>query len=262
MSNIIQAIWVELLKARRSNMPLFTGLAFSLAPLAGGFFMVVLKDPDLARDLGLISTKAQIVAGSADWQTYLGLLAQATAVGGMLVFGFIAAWVFGREYAEHTIKDLLALPTARASIVFAKLIVIVLWSTGLVVVIYGIGLVVGAAVALPPPAPTTIMRGTLTFAATAGLTIVLVTPVAFFASAGQGYLPALAAALLALILAQVIAAAGWGQYFPWSVPALRAGLAGPQYASLGVLSYAIVALTSLAGTLGTLAWWILADQAQ
>ena len=43
MSNITQAIWVELLKARRSKMPLLTALAFSLAPLAGGFFMFILK---------------------------------------------------------------------------------------------------------------------------------------------------------------------------------------------------------------------------
>ena len=43
MNNITQAIWAELLKARRSKMPLVTVLAFSLAPFVGGFFMVVLK---------------------------------------------------------------------------------------------------------------------------------------------------------------------------------------------------------------------------
>ena len=64
MSNLTQAIWVELLKARRSKMPLLTVLGFSLAPFAGGFFMVVMKDPDLARRLGIISAKAQLVAGS------------------------------------------------------------------------------------------------------------------------------------------------------------------------------------------------------
>jgi hypothetical protein len=37
MNNIPQAIWVELLKARRFKMPLLTALGFSLAPFAGGF---------------------------------------------------------------------------------------------------------------------------------------------------------------------------------------------------------------------------------
>jgi hypothetical protein len=113
MSGVTRAFEAEGLKARRSRMPLFTALAFSLAPLAGGFFMVILKDPEMARRLGMISAKAQIVAGSADWPTYLGVMAQATAIGGFILFSFIASWVFGREYADHTVKDLLALPTRR-----------------------------------------------------------------------------------------------------------------------------------------------------
>jgi ABC-2 type transport system permease protein len=260
MNNIPQAIWVELLKARRSKMPLLTALGFSLAPFAGGFFMIVMKDPDLARRLGMISAKAQIVAGSADWQTYLGLLAQATAIGGIMLFGLIGSWVFGREYSDHTIKDLLALPTQRSTIVLAKFVVVMLWSAMLTVIIYLIGLSVGVAVALPPAAAEVFWQGTITLAISACLTIALVTPIAFFASAGHGYLPPMGVAILALILAQVVAATGWGEYFPWAVPALRTGTAGPQYANLGMISYVIVILTSLAGMIGTFVWWELADQ--
>ncbi len=101
----MQAIWVEVLKVRRSKMPLLTVLGFSLAPFAGGFFMIVMKDPDLARRMGMISAKAQVFAGSADWPTYLGLLAQATAIGGIVLFSLISSWVFGREYSDHTVKD-------------------------------------------------------------------------------------------------------------------------------------------------------------
>ncbi len=260
MNRLLQAIRVELFKARRSNMPLLTALAFLLAPFAGGFFMIVLKDPELARRMGLISTKAQIVAGSADWPAYLGFLAQATAVGGILLFGFIGAWVFGREYAEHTIKDLLALPTTRSTIVLAKFVVIGLWSAGLLLVIYAIGLGVGVAIALPAPSATLFWQSSITLAITAGLTIALVTPVTFLASAGHGYLPALGSAILALICAQIVAATGWGAYFPWSVPALRAGLSGAPSAHLGMESYLLVLLTSLAGMIGTFVWWEFADQ--
>lgn len=260
MSNITQAIWVELLKARRSKMPLLTALGFSLAPFAGGYFMIVMKDPDLARRLGMISAKAQIVAGSADWQTYLGFLAQATAIGGFMLFSLIGSWVFGREYSDHTIKDLLALPTSRSTIVLAKFVVVMLWSALLTALIYLIGLGVGAAVALPPASAEIFWQGAITVAITACLTIALVTPIAFSASAGHGYLPPVGVAILAVILAQVVAATGWGEYFPWSVPALRTGVAGPQYANLGMISYVIVILTSLAGMIGTFVWWELADQ--
>ena len=124
MNNLPQAVWVELLKARRSRMPILTALGFSLAPLVGGFFMLVLKDPEMALRAGWISAKAQLLTGSADWPTSLGLLAQATAVGGIFLFGLIATWVFGREYADHTVKDLLALPTPRSAIVLAKFVVV------------------------------------------------------------------------------------------------------------------------------------------
>lgn len=260
MKDLAQAIWGELLKARRSRMPLLTVLGFSLAPLAGGFFMIIMKDPELARRMGLISAKAQLLAGVADWPTYLGILAQATAIGGIILFSLISSWVFGREYSDYTVKDLLALPTPRYIIVTAKFILIVLWSALLTVVIYLIGLGVGTVVALPPASPEVIWQGTITLAVTACLTIALVTPIAFFASAGHGYLPPMGVAILAVILAQIIAATGWGEYFPWSVPALYAGMAGPAYANLGNASYIIVILTCLIGMGATIAWWELADQ--
>jgi ABC-2 type transport system permease protein len=135
-----------------------------------------------------------------------------------------------------------------------------LWSAALTVIIYLIGLSVGAAVDLPPVSVEIFWQGTITLAITSCLTIALVTPIAFFASAGHGYLLPMGVAILVLILAQVVAATGWGEYFPWAVPALRAGMAGPQYANLGMISYVIVILTSLAGMIGTFAWWELADQ--
>ncbi|MEZ4706017.1 MAG: ABC transporter permease [Caldilineaceae bacterium] len=262
MNNIRQAIWVEVLKARRSKMPLMTLLSFALAPFVGGFFMIVLKDPQMARRMGMISAKAQIVAGSADWQTYLGLLAQAIGIGGIVIFSFIASWVFGREYADHTVKDLLALPTGRSAIVLAKFVLIALWSALLMAAIYLIGLGVGLAVVLPPAPVEVFWRGTATIAVTTILIGALVTPIAFFASAGRGYMPPMSAALLFVFLAQIIAAAGWGEYFPWSIPALRSGMAGPEFAHLGAISYVIVLLTGVLGSIATFAWWELADQNQ
>jgi ABC-2 type transport system permease protein len=255
MSNIAQAVWVEMLKARRSKMPLLTALGFSLLPLGGGFFMIVLKDPELARRVGLISAKAQITMGVADWPAYLGFLALANAMGGVMLFGLIASWVFGREYSDRTVKDLLALPTSRSAIVFAKFVIVAVWSAALTVAIYLIGLGVGTAVALPPASAETFWQGTITIAISAGLTIALVTPIAFFASAGHGYLPPMGVVVLVMFLAQVIAMAGWGEYFPWSIPGLYV-----QGENLGTVSYVIVILTGVAGLAGTILWWELADQ--
>lgn len=260
IAGLLQAIWVELLKARRSRMPLISALAFSLAPFAGGFFMVVLKDPALARRMGMISAKAQIVAGSADWQTYFSILAQAVALGGIMLFSLIASWVFGREHADHTIKDLLALPTPRSSIVAAKFVVTALWAVLLALVVYLLGLAVGVLVNLPPPPAGVIQAGSVTLAGTAALTIALVTPIALVAEIGRGYLPPMGAAIFLVIAAQIVAAAGWGEFFPWAVPALYAGMAGPRDTQIGPVSYWLVLLTSLVGIVATVMWWQQADQ--
>ncbi|MBI5300856.1 MAG: ABC transporter permease [Chloroflexi bacterium] len=260
MNNLSQALWVEFLKVRRSKMPLLTALGFSIAPLVGGLFMVILRDPEFARRAGLISAKAQIAAGSADWQTYLGFLAQAEAIGGIVLFGLVATWVFGREFADRTVKDWLALPTARSVIVMSKLIVVAVWTFALSALSFIIGLGVGNAVALAPAPIEILVQGGATLAITSVLTIALVTPIVFSASAGRGYLPPMGITILAILFAQVLAVMGWGEYFPWSVPALFAGTAGVQTANLGAISFVIVALTSLAGMLATFMWWERADQ--
>lgn len=260
MNNLSQALWVEFLKARRSKMPLLTALGLSLAPLVGGLFMVILRDPEFARRAGIISAKAQIVAGSADWQTYLGFLAQAQAVGGIILFGLVATWVFGREFADRTVKDWLALPTPRAAIVLSKLVLVAVWAFALTLLMLLVGLGVGNAVALVPVSSEIMARGTLTLAITAVLTLALATPIAFCASAGRGYLAPMGITILVIMFAQILAVMGWGEYFPWSVPALFAGTAGVQTASLGGTSFVIVALTSLAGMFVTFAWWEWVDQ--
>ncbi len=255
MNNLNQAIWVELLKARRSMMPLLTGLGFLLVPLMGGFFMIILKDPEFARQVGLISAKAQLMAGVADWPTFMELLAQATAIGSLILFSLIGSWVFGREYSDHTIKDLLALPTPRRSIVLAKFVVIAVWSLALIVMIYVVGLVVGTAVALPTVPMDVIWQGSITLAVTAGLTIAGITPIIFFASAGRGYLPPMGVAILTIFLGQIVAVAGWGEYFPWAIPALYS-----QGAHFGMVSYLLVILTGIVGIVGTFIWWEKVDQ--
>jgi ABC-2 type transport system permease protein len=241
-------------------MPLYTALGFAVLPLIGGFMMFVLKDPELARKVGLISTKAQILAGTADWPGYLNFMAEMTTMGGLILFGLVGAWVFGREYADRTIVDLLALPTPRATIVLGKFIVIAAWSLALTVVNLVIGLVVGLAIGLPEPAAGTVWQGMGALAISALLTIVIITPTIFLANIGHGYLLPLGITMLVLILGQVSNFAGWSEYFPWAIPAAFAQAASKHSGFPGIASYIILLLASSAGIAGTFLWWDLADE--
>lgn len=260
LSRLAAALWTETLKARRSRAPWVTAIGFALVPLMGGLFMLILKDPALARRFGILSTKAQLAASAVDWSAYFGLLTQAAAVGGMIMFGLVAVWIFGREYSDRTVKDLLALPTSRAEIVVAKFIVLVVWTTLLTVLIIVLGLGIGGIIQLPGWSAGIVIQSIAQIVIVAMMTIALVTPLALVASAGRGYLPPVGFMILMIFLSQVIALLGWGAYFPWSVPALLSGAAGPGVDGPGGGSYLLVALTSLAGFAGTLAWWQFADQ--
>jgi len=260
MNGLRAAIAVELLKSRRSRIPWALAAGFSMAPLFGGLFMLILKDPDRARQLGLLGQKAQLTAGTADWPTYLNMVAQAIAIGGAILFAFLTAWLFGREFTDRTIRGLLATPTARASIVAAKLVVLVLWSAGITAWVLALALAVGAAVDIPGGSGPDTATWLVGAAAAALLTVALQTATAFWASAGRGYIPPLGWAVVTVALSQILAVLGWGPVFPWSVPALVAGAGGEQAGDVGVVGLAMVAIATAVGLVATIAWWRTADQ--
>ncbi|MFI6387102.1 ABC transporter permease [Nonomuraea sp. NPDC050540] len=254
-----EALWSELLKARRSLLPALTALAFTLITLVCGLFMFILAEPARARALGLLGDKAQLSGAAADWPGYLGLLAQAVAVGGLLVYSMIAIWVFGREFSDHTAKDLLALPTSRTTVVTAKFILTAAWAMALATAAAAAGLLLGALLALPAWSAQTATAGVVRILAAAALSAALTTPLALAASIGRGYLAAVGVLFVLAFAAQIIAALGFGAWFPYSVPGLYAGIAGPGHDPPGPISVLLVLTTGAAGVAATLAWWRNAD---
>jgi ABC-2 type transport system permease protein len=255
MKTLADMLWVETRKALRSRVPFFTALGFLLMPLIGALLIFIYKDPQLARQLGLLGTKANLVVGSADWPGYLNLMIEFTALGGFFFFCLAISWTFGREFTDGTLKDLLAVPVPRFEILLAKFIVAALWCAALIVETYVIGLGLGALIHLPGGSLAVILHGTGLLAVTAVMSIILVMPFGFFASLGRGYLLPIGIALLALILGNLSMTLGWGEYFPWSIPGMYL-----QEAHLPLFSFVIVALTGLAGMAGTYLWWKYADQ--
>ena len=224
MNAFLAALWAETLKARRSKITLLTAVGFLLLPFAGGLFMIILKNPAQARAMGLISTKAQLTAGVADWPSFFGMLSQGIAAGGAILFALITAWVFGREFSDHTAKELMALPTPRWVIVGAKFVLIALWILGLTLLIFVVGLGIGTAVDIPGWSLKLEWTSLWTVLVTALLTFMLMPFAALFASLGRGYLPPLGWTILALAFANIVSLLGWGDWFPWAVPVLVSGM--------------------------------------
>ena len=259
MSSLADMVWVEWRKAVRSGLPLWTALASLFLPVGVAFLIFLVRNPELTSRLGLVSAKANLVAYSAtDWASYLVLFAQIVAAGGFFFFVMAISWVFGREFADGTLKDLLAVPVPRLSILLAKFIVVAVWAALITVLISIFSLVMGVILGLPGGSPDVILQGILLTMATAGMTIAVVLPFALLASAGRGYLLPMGAAVLTLITANLIVILGWGEYFPWAVPMLYA----LGESALPPASYWIVFLTALAGMAATYLWWQRADQSR
>jgi len=256
---MVEAIWAELLKARRSRLPWLTVLAFTVAAGVGGLFMFILQDPDRARAMGLLGAKAQLAGGTADWPGYFALLNQTIAVGGALIFGVIVIWTFGREFSDHTVKDLLALPTSRTTIVAAKYTVTATWCLALTTQTYLLGLAVGAALRLPGWTTTVAVEALARMMVTAVLAVLLVTTLGLAASVGRGYLAAIGVMFLTVFLAQVIAVLGYGHLFPWSVPAIYSQIGGSDHPTVGPIGYSLVVAVAATSVTATVVWWHTAD---
>jgi ABC-2 type transport system permease protein len=252
------ALWVEAKKALRSRTFWMTALGMALITGICGLFMYILKDPEQARRLGLLGAKAQFLGGTADWPSFFNLVLVMLSMAGLIIFGFIFVWIFGREFSDKTVYDLLALPTSRVVIVVSKCLVALVWCTALLLMGFALMLVFGAVLQLPGWSGAVVWRGFGLLMASGGLTLVVCLPFSLVASVTRSYLPALGCIFLILILSQVITQLGNGAYFPWTVPMLFSGaaeaLSGKTADPLGSISYVITALTGVI-SLGIMGWW-------
>src|SRR5512140_181107 len=162
MNDLSDMVWVELRKVTRSSMPLWTALGCLFMPFGSAFLLFVSKNPEISQKLGLMSAKANLVAYAAtDWPAYMGLYGLVIGAGGILLSILIISWVFGREFADGTLKDMLAVPVPRWSILLAKFIVSAIWFAALTVIIFIAGLIMGALLKLPGGSLNVLLLGML-----------------------------------------------------------------------------------------------------
>ena len=149
MKHQLNAIIAEIYKNKHAKIIPVTFIAFSLAPLFGSVIMFLMRDNGYDGLSGALKSKAIMMSFNADWNSFLGLLSQAVGVGGVLIFGFAAAWLFGREYSDGTAKDLLSLSISRAKILNAKFIYYIIWCFALIISNLSLGLILGYLLQLP-----------------------------------------------------------------------------------------------------------------
>jgi ABC-2 type transport system permease protein len=261
MKFILATLWVESLKIRRSKIFWASVLFFILVSSMMSFVMFVQKYPEISAKLGMIGDKAALLRfGEPNWKNYFRLLIEGMAGVGLVGTGFVTSWIFGREFSDHTVKDILALPVSRVYIVLSKFVMVILWSVILSFIYFTFGLLFGLLVDLPGLSPGIIFENGKIYWVTSFLLIFLCTPVAFFASYTRGFIFPIGFVILTMILANFSGLVGLGPYFPWAIPGLYGMPSGSENMHLGNVSYIILVCTGVMGLAGTITFWLYADQ--
>lgn len=194
-------------------------------------------------------------ATDISWRFYFANILKPFASLLVIGFAFTACWIFGREYTDKTINDLLVKPVSKLSIAISKFIVLFLWNSLLTLLMFTVVLLIGAYIGLIGSAATPILHYFLMFIAASLLTMFVSTVSSFLANVTKGYLAPIGVIFLIVIIMNVVDNVGLSAYIPWTIPGLLLsdGVLSP-------ISLLILAITGITGFVGTVAWWRFTEQ--
>ena len=195
------------------------------------------------------------VASEMNWIIYINdLLGTCTAL--LVVgFSFTAAWVFGREYSDRTISEILVKPASKLHMVFVKFVAIFLWDMLLSFFMFSVLLLVGLLLRLNGFSWSFVGSRFLSFLGASFMIMANSTIMAFLANVTKGYLAPIGLTFLIVIVSNIVSGLGLAPYFTWTIPSLFIA-----HAPLGMINLLIPFITGLLGFIVTVFWWSNAEQ--
>ncbi len=160
------------------------------------------------------------------------LLGQILTVVMVLAAGFVAAWLFGREWADKTIGSLFSLPVSRTSVAWSKVAIASAWVLACVTFAVGASTIAIAGADASHLDATTWRALGLDWAAGTMMGLLGI-PFGWVAVVTRGYLGPLGGIIGVTAVSQILAGIGVGPWVPYVAPALWAGAGGDE-ASAGV----------------------------
>jgi len=240
------AVRVETVKLLRSRVGVIGSAAIvaGILVLCGGMMLALASgDPQLTAKLG--------PGASLTWDGLWNTAAQITSAGGLLAFGVVAAWMFGREFGDGTITGLFALPVGRGAIATAKLIVFAVWAAAVSALLAGALLVLGLTAGFGMP-DAAAWAGAGRQVALGVFSAGLAVPAAWVATAARSLLGGVSAAIGLVVVAQVGVVAGADGWMPLAAPALWAISAGT---AVSAAQLAVTGVFVAVCAVGTVWWW-------
>jgi ABC-2 type transport system permease protein len=233
--NIASFVYGEIRKAYKTTVFWVITIAFTILP-----------------DISLLK---YFNAANVSWELYLADILKNFTTLLVIGFAFTTCWIFGREYTDKTINDLLVKPVSKLKIAVSKFVVIFLWNSLLTIIMFTVVVLIGAYVGILGGTAALILHYFLIFMAASLLTMFVSTVSSFMANVTRGYLAPIGLIFLIVLIINIVDNLGLNQYIPWTIPGLiiSDGFIRP-------VSIFILAITGTAGFTGTIAWWRFKEQ--
>ncbi|MBN1192515.1 MAG: ABC transporter permease [Coriobacteriia bacterium] len=238
-----RAFIAELAKLRRSSLPWWTAIAVGFAPMMSNIF-VTAQPPGYT---------------AVSWPSFFELCSMTMGTWyGILLFGLITSYLFGREYAESSLPAVLTLPTRRECFVLAKFGVLIGWVFALAILSLMAQGVWASALGLDGFAWSAVWPTVGEVLTVAALVLLTQPIVALVAVIGRGVFAPMIFSAFGFSAGMIGGIAGWGEWLPWAMPTVVGGtFLGPVISTDSQLttgSWAIALSVFVVGVIAVICW--------
>ncbi|MGG3806051.1 ABC transporter permease [Metabacillus fastidiosus] len=201
---MVNLLYTELLKLRRSKMLLISTIGASVVP----FMVVFATYIQMKTEEPSPIIKFYELFSNANLYTIL--------VVGVPLYGVVAAYIFNREYMDDTLKNLLTIPVSRVNLILSKLLLLFMWIIFLTLVAWGLTLFLGILGQFQGLSRSLIVETFFQFLVGGILLFILSTPIILITIVLKNYVPTIIFTILITLINIMTANSEHRGLFPWA----------------------------------------------
>ncbi|MFJ8357014.1 ABC transporter permease [Bacillus paramycoides] len=236
---MVNLLYTELLKLKRSNMFLISIIGAGVAPflvVVASYIHIKTKQPTPTILFHQLFTEVNLYT---------------TLVIGFPLYGVVVAYLFTREYTEDTLKHLLTIPVSRISFIISKFIILFLWIIMLTLVAWALTLLLGLLGNFSGFSTALLWGSLLKFLTCGGLLCLLSSPIVLLTLVMKTYVPPIILTIIITMTNLMLVNSKHKDLFPWTATLDIANnelqpTYPPEY------SYLIIAATTILSFIATL----------
>lgn len=243
---MVDLVYTELLKLKRSRMFLLSILGAAVAP-----FMVV------CATYVHIKTKEPTLVVLFDELLYKTNLYTVLLIG-VPLYGVVTAYLFTREYTEDTLKNLLTIPVSRTGILLSKMLLLFMWIMLLTLEAWGLTLLLGLLGQFNGLSTSLLLESCKEFMMAGAFLFILSTPIIFTAIALQNYVPTIILSISITLINVMSSNSEYKGLLPWTA---AFDIANEELlpAYPAEYSYFAIIVTAVSGLIATIVYFRKAD---